>query len=102
MLIQAEQLRTFVADIFGAVGASTDDSARVAAHLVEANLKGHDSHGVGMVPAYVRNIGVGLLDPHAHVREVHRRQQWRTRFAKARLACLVDRQPLFQLSDLSS
>ena len=25
-------------------------------HLVEANLKGHDSHGVGMIPSYLRNL----------------------------------------------
>ena len=29
------------------------EAAQVAANLVEANLRGHDSHGVGMVPRYV-------------------------------------------------
>ncbi len=33
------------------------------ADLVEANLRGHDSHGVGMIPAYVRNLAAGTLIP---------------------------------------
>ncbi len=65
MLIHAEPLRTFVADIFEHAGASEANAARVAGHLVEANLKGHDSHGVGMIPTYVRNIKVGNLLPNA-------------------------------------
>ena len=37
-----------------AAGGSTDAEARhVAASLVESNLQGHDSHGIGMVPRYV-------------------------------------------------
>src|SRR5262249_27396181 len=30
-----------------------EESARVARHLVESNLAGHDSHGVIRVPAYI-------------------------------------------------
>jgi len=60
-LIQAAQLETFVTHIFVSAGAAKEQAASVAAHLVEANLKGHDSHGVGMVPAYVANIRADLL-----------------------------------------
>jgi hydroxycarboxylate dehydrogenase B len=67
MQIQAEKLRGFVRDVFVSAGATIDAAGEVAAHLVEANLKGHDSHGVGMIPAYVRNIGVGHLDPRAEI-----------------------------------
>jgi hydroxycarboxylate dehydrogenase B len=67
MLIQAERLRAFVGAIFVRAGASDEAADEVAAHLVEANLKGHDSHGVGMIPAYVRNIQVGHLDPRAEI-----------------------------------
>ena len=41
-------------------------ATEVAEHLVAANLKGHDSHGVGMVPAYVGNIKADLLKVDAH------------------------------------
>lgn len=61
MHIQAEQLATFVQAIFVSAGASAERAQEVAKHLVEANLKGHDSHGVGMTPAYVQNIQAGLL-----------------------------------------
>jgi uncharacterized oxidoreductase len=66
MLIQPDRLQRFVSDIFTHAGAAESVAADVAHHLVEANLKGHDSHGVGMIPAYVRNIRVGHLDAHAH------------------------------------
>jgi uncharacterized oxidoreductase len=39
----------------------------VAASLTEANLTGHDSHGVIRVPAYVRAIHEGRIDPHGEI-----------------------------------
>ncbi|MCB1646088.1 MAG: malate/lactate/ureidoglycolate dehydrogenase [Pseudomonadales bacterium] len=68
MLISHDQLRKFTADICEAAGATEADARQVADHLVEANLKGHDSHGVGMLPAYVRNARLGHLQPRAHAR----------------------------------
>ncbi len=59
MLIEQDRLTAFVSRIFAATGASTEVADKVAHHLVAANLKGHDSHGVGMVPAYVFNIKNG-------------------------------------------
>ncbi len=50
---QASELRTKVAAVLKAAGSSDDESKRVADNLVYANLSGHDSHGVGMVPRYV-------------------------------------------------
>jgi hydroxycarboxylate dehydrogenase B len=62
MLISAEQLTAFVEHIFIKSAAQPAFAHEVAAHLVAANLKGHDSHGVGMTPAYVNNIQTDLLD----------------------------------------
>ena len=39
------------ARIFIAAGSTPAEAEIVADHLVEANLRGHDSHGVGMIPA---------------------------------------------------
>jgi hypothetical protein len=36
-------------------GSSAEEALLVADHLVLANLFGHDSHGVGMMPAYIQN-----------------------------------------------
>ena len=46
-----------------AMGSSPDEAQDVAEHLVAANLAGHDSHGVGMLPDYVRLLHEGLLVP---------------------------------------
>jgi len=61
MLISQKQLSSFVTRIFVAAGAKPAFAEKVSYHLVAANLKGHDSHGVGMVPAYVGNIRAGHL-----------------------------------------
>ena len=45
------------------MGSEDAEAAQVADHLVRANLAGHDSHGVGMLPTYVRLLHQGLLVP---------------------------------------
>src|SRR5437016_6191213 len=44
-------------------GSAEAEADLVAEHLVAANLAGHDSHGVGMMPTYVRHLTQGLLVP---------------------------------------
>jgi hydroxycarboxylate dehydrogenase B len=46
-----------------AMGSSEAEANDVAEHLIAANLAGHDSHGVGMLPDYVRLLHAGLLVP---------------------------------------
>ena len=67
-LVQSDRLVAFVTEIFTAAGAEAEVARQVADHLVEANLKGHDSHGVGMTPTYVHNIRGGRLNVDAHAR----------------------------------
>ena len=45
------------------MGSEPGEADQVADHLVRANLAGHDSHGVGMLPTYVRLLHEGLLVP---------------------------------------
>ncbi len=61
MQISADKLTAFIRQIFVTTGASAEFADEVAVHLVAANLKGHDSHGIGMTPAYVHNIRTDLL-----------------------------------------
>ena len=61
-----EPLRRLAARLLAAVGATEADARLVADHLVEANLAGHDSHGIGMLPQYLRAVRAGLVDPRAH------------------------------------
>ena len=49
--------------IVRATGSREEEARDVADHLVGANLAGHDSHGVGMLPDYVRMVQAGLLVP---------------------------------------
>ena len=44
-------------------GCNTDEAEIVADHLVLSNLNGHDSHGVGMLPVYIRMLKANLLKP---------------------------------------
>jgi uncharacterized oxidoreductase len=53
MKIQAERLRELVAAMFARAGCGKEEAQRVAFYLVEANLVGHDSHGVIRVPSYI-------------------------------------------------
>lgn len=59
--VDAARLRRAVAAVFESLGMQASESARVADHLVEANLRGHDSHGVGMLPVYVANALSGEM-----------------------------------------
>lgn len=61
MLIDHVKLTKIATGIMHAAGAPEGYARLVAEHLVEANLKGHDSHGVGMVESYVRGIMNGLV-----------------------------------------
>ncbi len=63
MIIQAEPLRRLVGEIFAAYGCSPEEGARIAHYLVEANLGGHDSHGVIRVPRYLQWMREDGLKP---------------------------------------
>ena len=56
-------LHEVVSTIVQASGSDAREAGLVADHLVAANLAGHDSHGVGMVPSYLEALAVGELHP---------------------------------------
>ncbi len=68
--IAAEALRPLAARILEAAGSSAQEAAKVAWHLVEANLTGHDSHGVIRVPQYVQMVAAGDLIPNRQVETI--------------------------------
>jgi uncharacterized oxidoreductase len=59
--VPTDALRDFIAKIFAASGCSATEGARIAFHLVSANLTGHDSHGVIRVPRYVYWLKQGYV-----------------------------------------
>lgn len=70
MIINHERLREIVKQVCMNAGTREPEAIAVADHLVDANLRGHDSHGVGMLPAYIRNINLGHLIPDGHAEKV--------------------------------
>ncbi|MCM2297667.1 malate/lactate/ureidoglycolate dehydrogenase [Rhodoferax sp.] len=67
---QAADLQVQVAAVLVAAGSSPEEADTVAANLVLANLSGHDSHGVGMLPRYVDAVLEGGLQPNHSVQVV--------------------------------
>jgi uncharacterized oxidoreductase len=61
MIVEAQRMEVLVRRIFEAAGSGEREATLVARHLVEANLRGHDSHGIGMIPAYIENALAGSL-----------------------------------------
>jgi uncharacterized oxidoreductase len=63
MLIEEMPLRGIVAEILRRGGSEDAEAELVGNHLVDANLAGHDSHGVGMIPKYVEDLQADLVRP---------------------------------------
>jgi hydroxycarboxylate dehydrogenase B len=61
--IDAGRLTDAVAATFAAAGCDAAEARAIGEGLVEANLFGHDSHGVGLVPHYIGNVAAGLARP---------------------------------------
>ena len=60
-LYDSSTLRSFVAEIFAASGSSAREADIVAEYLVDANLAGHDSHGVIRVMHYLEWLEKGWV-----------------------------------------
>lgn len=56
MRIDQQRLKDQVTRIFEACGSQASEAERISHYLVEANLAGHDSHGVIRVADYVRYV----------------------------------------------
>lgn len=56
--VQPSSLRAFAIDIIASTGTPREQAAIVGNSLVDANLAGHDSHGVQRLPAYVASAAV--------------------------------------------
>ena len=51
-------------------GSSPEEAAIVAANLVDADAKGHASHGVCQIAVYAKSLELGHLQPNRHARIV--------------------------------
>ncbi len=65
--VHPDRLHQFVMEVIAGLGSDPREQQLVADQLVGANLAGHDSHGVGMLPTYVDRASHGLLKINGHV-----------------------------------
>jgi uncharacterized oxidoreductase len=61
VMMPTDAIRRWVHDLLRAAGSAEREATLTADHVVGANLAGHDSHGVGTIPLYVRSLEAGLL-----------------------------------------
>ncbi len=61
MKLTHDRLRPFITAIFQSAGCQAVEAERIAIRLVEANLVGHDSHGVIRVSTYVQWLKAGKV-----------------------------------------
>jgi uncharacterized oxidoreductase len=67
LVFQQKNLTKAIEAIAAAGGSSPEEAGLVATNLVMANLTGHDSHGIGMMPRYVEALLEGGLHPNAQL-----------------------------------
>jgi uncharacterized oxidoreductase len=67
MIFRKEPLTRAIEAIALAGGSGPEEARLVADNLVTANLVGHDSHGIGMMPRYVEALLEGGLHPNRKV-----------------------------------
>ncbi len=62
-----EPLENLVTKLAAGMGVPTEDAARFAEVLVDADLRGVSTHGVSRLNIYLKRIEAGLIDPRAEL-----------------------------------
>ena len=68
--VSATQLTAFVTRAFIAAGLPEDDAQAVAGLMVEADLRGSDTHGVIRLPLYMRRLRAGGINGKPNIRVI--------------------------------
>src|SRR5580700_4963393 len=71
--VTAAQLAAFIARAFVAAGLPQRDAEQLAGLMVEADLRGSDTHGVIRLPLYVRRLRAGGVNARPDIRVVSNR-----------------------------
>lgn len=66
--LQPDKLAEAMALLCHGTGSNEREASLVARNLVLANLSGHDSHGIGMMPTYLSAASEGRLKVNQHAR----------------------------------
>src|SRR5262245_14829586 len=68
--VQAAVLAAFIRSAFEAAGVPAGDADILAGLMVEADLRGSDTHGVIRLPIYARRLKAGGVNPRPNIRVV--------------------------------
>ncbi len=68
--VPAERLAAFILRVFTAAGVPAGDAQTLANLMVEADLRGSDTHGVIRLPLYVRRLRAGGVNATPNIRVV--------------------------------
>ena len=71
--VAAAELAAFIKRAFEAAGLASEDANIVAGLMVEADLRGSDTHGVIRLPLYLRRLKAGGIAPRPNIRIVQER-----------------------------
>ena len=63
--VQADRLELVADRLLVAAGASEEEAAIISRHSIDANLAGHDSHGIIQIPTYIDRVKQGHIVPGA-------------------------------------
>ena len=63
--VQAARLNQISRTLLEATGTPAEEAEIVSRHCIEANLAGHDSHGIIQIPTYIDRVKVGHIVPGA-------------------------------------
>lgn len=61
--VTASNARSFVEGVLMGNGVPPENAAIVAKHLVQADLRAVDTHGMNRIPSYMARVRQGVLDP---------------------------------------
>lgn len=70
-IIQENTLRFFTENVFLKMGCSQTHAKLAADVLIQADLRGIDSHGVARLVGYVRLLEAGRINPQPNIRIIH-------------------------------
>src|SRR4051794_25652655 len=63
--VTAENAQKFVESVLKGNEVPSDNATIIAKCLVQADLRGVDTHGINRIPSYMARIRQGVLDPKA-------------------------------------
>ena len=70
VLVSERDLKTFCVSVLTRVGVSDEQATEIIEILVEADLRGVESHGVVRLPIYAERLAAGATNPRPQIRVV--------------------------------